>query len=417
MVCFVTILFEIVEKISNILTAMEVSFEFSPNLAEFNAVYVNGSIYIKFQIHLYTETGSNVFGEEPSEKIVEAQRQIGDGFAFNSIFGEIRKGLLEKTETNELKAPTFASSSSPRLMRCDSFGTSSTSGRLTGSNALATSAYCSDDATTATNNTTDTLISPLSDEEKQRFVEPIKRMTDVSATIDSQLEGCRLICDMVSSDSNFREQLLSCGCVEILIRLALGKHFLTSQHAVIALVELSATPGCLKMIWDTIHVDGQYHEFIDFLCRQLVDGPYYSEAKRRQSANLLVNMLEYLMNACAADDDCTNDIALMKANIDKYQHHIEMINTKVVSPRSCRKPGDDMFAMSVGKEQHALSGLNFSQSVPISRQTSGTTDFFVKEEALHDKVLEKCINRIQTILEKDTEVEDIILDLDLDAPL
>ena len=73
-------------------------------------------------------------------------------------------------------------------MRCDSFGSSSTSGRLTRSSSMTTSAYCSTDDTA-----TNMLISPLSDEEKNLFLEPIKRMTDASATVDSQLEGCRMI--------------------------------------------------------------------------------------------------------------------------------------------------------------------------------------------------------------------------------
>jgi len=387
---------------------MEVSFEFSSNLADFNAVYVNGSIYIKFQIHLYTETGLNVFGEEPEEKIIEAQRQLGDGFAFNSIFGEIRKVLLGESDVIEVDLPSVTTSSSPRLMRCDSFGSSSTSGRLTRSSSMTTSAYCSTDDTA-----TNMLISPLSDEEKNLFLEPIKRMTDASATVDSQLEGCRMICDMVTSHSNFHEQLLSSGCIEILIRLALGKHFLTCQHAVIALVELSATPGCMKAIWEAVHEDGQYHQFVEFLCGQLVDGPYYSESKRRQSANLLVNMLEYVMNACASDEECAKDVDLIKLNIDKYKHHIEMVNMRVVSPRSCRKLGDDLFSMSINKDQQP-SGMNFVYeplSVPVSRQASDASNsFFVKEQPLQDKVLESCINRIQTIMEKDSEM-DILLDL------
>lgn len=347
----------IVDSVKQVFEKLGVSFEFAPSVAEFNAVFVKGATYTKFQVHVYDDSGNHGFGlGEEQDYIVEAQRLCGDGFAFNSIFGEIRSALC----TDEVSCPS-SSSGSPRT-ECSSRSSRSSSLSYSGSFSSSPSASLEEHHAQ---------VSPLTEDEKTLFVEPIVRMTQPEAAVEAQLEGCRLLCDMIVSNAGFHEQLCSCGVVESLMRLCRSDSFLTCQHAVIALAELSSTPSCLQAIWERVCSaqrggEGEGAGFVEFLCSQFVDGPYFSEAKRRQSALLLTNMLEYLtaQRALAGGDNCSCSPSVLA----EAKGHLDAVSERVLSPRL--SPAPDVAAGSA--------------------------------QPLQDSVLENCIARLQLVLQNET---------------
>jgi len=386
---------EIVASINNVFTEINVSYEFSPTIAEYNAVFVKGKFhwlrkyipnvfsnvfsdfpyffdyllgatYTKLQFHIYNEDcNCDCDSSEPHTYIVEAQRMSGDGFAFNSIFGEVRSALCGAI----CEAPCPSSSEPTSVL---------TSARSSRSASLSNcSSYSS--SPSASN----CMMDPLTEDEKNLFVEPIVKMTDSTASMESQLEGCRLLCDMIVSNVNFHQQLCECGCVDVLMRLTRSDSFLTCQHAVIALTALSKCEVCLKGIWSNICAesgDPDHKGFLEFLCSQFVDGPYYSEAKRRQSAELLTNMLEYLMrekNAAVAAKQLPN---------------LEVVNLRILSPRA----SSNDLARSRSSTTFSSTDSGVLNSPSFDSNDCGSI-------RLNDDVLESCINRIQVVLEKDME--------------
>lgn len=332
----------------------------------FDFLCLLGATYTKLQFHLYNESDNHdCDASEPHEYIVEAQRLCGDGFAFNSIFGEVRSALCSE-ECSVASCPSSSQTSASSR--------SSRSPSLTNSSA---SSYSSSPCASSF------MMEPLTDDEKSLFVEPIIKMTDTTASMESQLEGCRLLCDMIVSNHNFHEQLCACGAVDVLMRLMMSDSFLTCQHAVIALTALSKCDSCMKTIWANISADTEagltgHKGFVNMLCNQFVDGPYYSEAKRRQSAELLTNMLEYQTRqrhtAAPAATAC---------------QHFDMVNMRILSPRGA---GGDF-----------TRSRSATTLAPVDGFFSPQGDSVVSDCAsrLNDDVLERCISRIEVALEQD----------------
>ena len=295
---------EIVTLISETLNEIGVSFEFNNINAEYNAVFVKGADYTKFQIHIYNneiqdnELG-NELGNESGEKIVEAQRLSGNGFAFNSIFTEIKNAVLSELNISIPAVLNTSSASSASTASTDNLKSGSFSPRSLSAATL----YALDDA----------IMAPLSEEDNKIYLESIKRMMLPDAFDESQVQGCKFLCDMISSNPNFHKQLITSGCIEILLRLSLSNNFLVCQHAVMGLSDLTKiTPSSIKVIWDIMNANTNY-SFIDFLFNQLVDGDYYTEPRRRHGVQLLVSMLDYAKNDY---DIITPDV---KLKLEKYR--------------------------------------------------------------------------------------------------
>lgn len=372
---------DIISSIVEVFNTIGVSFEFSPSGCEFNAVFVKGALYTKFQVHVYDNSLISGGTSNGHDYTVECQRLCGDGFAFNSIFGELRNTVL----TGELTSAMYNGAASvPLSPRPDSVSIPYLSSSLSSSclSSMASSSMSS--SSLSSSPPEDALMQPLTEEEKILFLEPIKKMTSNDATMESQLEGCRLLCDMITSNHNFHEQLLSAGFVETLIRLSLNSSHLTCQHAVISLLELSATPSCMDAIWTALVENHHEQCFITFLCGQVVDGPYYTETTRRQCAQLLSNMLDFLHSSNCATDNA-------------YSSLIQVVDDKLVSPRALRKTcGEPSLKCK------SVFELNVSPSSPVlSRQSSLNVGSSVRiADTLQDEFIEECVQKISSVLQQ-----------------
>lgn len=350
-------------------------------------------------MHIYDEDDNyNTESNECHEYIIEAQRLCGDGFAFNSIFGEVRDALcglvVNSTNLMDTNAPSSSSSSS----------SSSGSSLSSSSNSTSSSSASSPCPLSSLNY----MIDPLTDDEKNLFVEPVIKMTHPDASIESQLEGCRLLCDMIVSNVNFREQLCAFGCVDVLMRLMLSDSILVSQHAVIALTALSTCESCIESIWATICAQSANAEqnkekketgFIEFLCNQFVDGSYCSEAKRRQGAELLTNLLEH-----SAKQKGINAAENLMSRIGS-QAHLDEVNLRIMSPRS--SDGARSRSATILNNRSRSATTASSSSICSSALLSSESDLSSSgcpcdvSPRLNDNVLECCISRIQVVLEKE----------------
>lgn len=385
---------EVVDAISGSFKKLKVSYEFQSNTAEFNAVLVKSSTYTKFQVHIYVaDPSGNDLGNEKCEKIVESQRFCGDGFAFNAIIGAMRGSVLNEKSADEEEETT-------------SNEVSSRSSSMAAATPTSTSPKLPEDYLTA----------PLTMEEQAMFLEPIRRMVQTGASMESQLEGCRLMSDLIVSNTNFHSQLLDFGCVEMLVRLSLSSNFLTCQQAILALGELSnstadASTGtrCVQLIWDAVHDNAeQYGKFVDLLCAQVTDGPYYTECRRRQGAQLLVTMLEHsLKHHEAACGSLTSSAASSTAassarvNIEKYRRHLAVVNDRIVTPRSAK--GKNMGGATGFPQSLSATPANSSGSA-ASRQSSygayAVPSYAGPGEPLQDAQLEQCASAIASYMER-----------------
>jgi len=249
----------------------------------------------------------------------------------------------------------------------------------------------------SSNGNDDLLLAALTEEEKTIYLDPLKEMTCADATMESQLEGCRMLCDMIVSNSNFHPQLQEAGMIQVLLRLATSDVFLVSQHAIIALAEFSASPVCMKAIWDVVANNPCFDGFIPFLCSQVTDGPYYTIPKRRHCAHLLTTMLDSLVKQ--------RETSQMKR--EKSDFYMKVVSDMIFTPRNGLKNDKSRLLHEIPLCFPKPISRQVSHSSPASRIISNTSNTN-KAVPLQDEFLDVCINKISEILEHDSKS---ILDL------
>jgi len=429
----------IASTISDIFLAMGVSYEFSTISAEFNAVYAAGPVYSKFQVHIYDAGDGSCCCYN---HVVEAQRLCGDGFFVNVIFNDIRTALMkddievnfapkismesatvpsgsvtprENTYMNSMSSlsllmnyslplpsphyygqNSFISPSSSRDEYCSSSAKSSARNSIRRSLSAPSpsggiampGAYSSSSAAGAGGLTIDTgadipnNTELLSEYEVNVYLEPIRKMVhNTEATMESKLEACRLLCDIVSSNTIFHIQLCELGFIELLMQLVLVDDFLVSQHAVIALVDLvKMTPSCMKYVWNDVLLNPNLISdkkgsdsiasprdsvmtgtslglcVIQRLCCQLTSGSYCTEIYRRKCTELLQELV--LFEAVEQQRSENNSNIRDKQQEEQLMVYFNMIARQLRNVSSCMK--DEVIRDYIVRMEGALNQYSSS---------------------------------------------------------
>ena len=112
-------------------------------------------------------------------------------------------------------------------------------------------------------------------------------------TFSDLIHHGRILCDLAGQVET-RHLMSAAGCVQALVTLFNGdvfmdgkdndQNFLTRQHSVVALADLSECQECQE----DIITSGIIPHLVDLV----VDGPYYSAGMRRDCARILANIAE-----------------------------------------------------------------------------------------------------------------------------
>jgi len=214
----------------------DVHYEFLESCCGFDAVYFRGSKYTDFSLRIYQNTGHDGL-------LVELQRLHHDSCAyiFRSIFEMIKNAVTGKSETKSLEFSMISFNAG---------------GGSCGS-------------------------SESSEEETIQSIESILKTATCSQDDQSRLETCRIICDMVEQPE-LRQHLASTCCVQLLTSFSDSKHSVLSQHAILALAQLSECQAGIKAILNA--------GVVPKLLEHARDGPFKTTAMRRESARVIANV-------------------------------------------------------------------------------------------------------------------------------
>lgn len=210
---------------------MYISHEFLSNECSWNAVFLRGSSYCKFQICVYRDFSSGF--------IVELNRLSGCGISSQTLFREIKDAIEGQSSSMD--------------------------------NALSNMAPLQ-------------TVEPMSDEETLSALEPLIEMAS-EACVEAQLEAARMFCDLSENESMQFALLQSGGVLALVSLLARGSE-MTRQHAALALANLSESQYCQESIIDA--------GVLPVLIGLATDGPYSSSGMRREGARLLANLSDRL---------------------------------------------------------------------------------------------------------------------------
>lgn len=333
---------ELVDRITQVLEREGMSFDFCRHMAEFSVASMQDGCYSKLQVSLYHPAvgpdGNRVTSAD-GEKIVEVQRMGGDGFEFLRLFHLISDAVLGtnlsgRDDDAQMQAPTVNGAAAQMLHQ-----------------------------------------APLTAEEVAGFVEPLKSMVAPTASRESQLQGCQLLCGLIESGTAFHAQLVQLGCVALLLRLAMSRDLIVAQQALSALVKLTElTPDSLGTVWKCADA-----AFVDYLLMQLGDGPYYTQIRRHLGARLLAAMIEHASVSASSTSASSHQTALLA----RVQLRLAAPSELLLPVPPSRTPSDS-------------SASALPASVPVSRQNSEAVG--LSGAPLKDTVLQSCVARIKEAL-------------------
>lgn len=260
----------------------EISYQFVKCKCMWDAVYLRGSSYCKFQIHVYKDAGTTL--------IIELNRLSGDGFPFRSFYNELKADFnFEKEDYNH---------------RINSGG--------------------SDSFTLGSGISSSLPNVTLSDEEASACIKPILAMAK-SDKMDAKFEASAILCDF-SLQEEMQQLLCDQGCVNVLMDLLKMTEFQNyNYHVVCALANLSSSQACQEVLVGC-------SEFLSSLLKLAIDGPYHNAVLRRESARVLANICHRHSSVVLAAIDCDCMHAWMES-VDSIKD--ERLHTWALRAKTC----------------------------------------------------------------------------------